>query len=71
MWSDHIQRRFVAKGYLQKEGIDFDEVSAPIARIEKIRFVVALANIKNLSMYQMDVKCAFMNGLLDEEVYVL
>jgi hypothetical protein len=62
--------RLVAKGFLQKEGIDFDEVFAPVARIETIRLVVVLANINNWSMYQMDVKCAFLNGPLEEEVYV-
>lgn len=62
--------RLVAKGFLQKEGIDFDEVFAPVARIETIRLVVGIANIKNWSMYQMDVKCAFLNGPLEEEVYV-
>ncbi|CAJ2632822.1 unnamed protein product [Trifolium pratense] len=62
--------RLVAKGFLQKEGIDFEEVFAPVARIETIRLVVGLANINNWSIYQMDVKCAFLNGPLDEEVYV-
>jgi hypothetical protein len=62
--------RLVAKGFLQKEGIDFDEVFAPVARIETIRLVVGIANINNWSMYQMDVKCAFLNGPLEEEVYV-
>ena len=62
--------RLVAKGFLQKEGIVFDEVFAPVARIETIRLVVGLANINNWQMCQMDVKCAFLNGPLDEEVYV-
>src|SRR3954471_12122129 len=62
--------RLVAKGFLQKEGIDFDEVFAPVARIETIRLVVGLANMNNWHMCQMDVKCAFLNGPLDEEVYV-
>ncbi|GAU34193.1 hypothetical protein TSUD_162940 [Trifolium subterraneum] len=62
--------RLVARGFLQKKGIDFDEVFAPVARIETIRLVVGLANSKNWPMYQMDVKCAFLNGPLTEEVYV-
>ena len=62
--------RLVAKGFLQKEGIDFDEVFAPVARIETIRLVVGLANMNNWHTCQMDVKCAFLNGPLDEEVYV-
>jgi hypothetical protein len=60
--------RLVAKGFLQKEGIDYEEVYAPVARIETIRLVVALANINNWSIHQMDVKCAFLNGPLSEEV---
>ena len=62
--------RLVAKGFLQKEGIDFDEVFAPVARIETIRLVVGLAEINSWHICQMDVKCAFLNGPLDEEVYV-
>ena len=62
--------RLVAKGFLQKEGIDFDEVFAPVSRIETIRLVVGLAEINSWHICQMDVKCAFLNGPLDEEVYV-
>ncbi|GAU36961.1 hypothetical protein TSUD_57390 [Trifolium subterraneum] len=62
--------RLVARGFLQKEGIDFDEVFAPVARIETISLVVGLANSNYRPMYQMDVKCAFLNGPLTEEVYV-
>ena len=62
--------RLVAKGFLQKEGIDFDEVFSPVARIETIRLVVGLAEINSWHICQMDVKCAFLNGPLDEEVYV-
>ncbi|GAU26253.1 hypothetical protein TSUD_224440 [Trifolium subterraneum] len=63
--------RLVVKGFLQKEGIDFNEVFAPVARMETIRLVTALAHHNNWSMHQMDVKCAFLNGPLDEEVYVV
>ena len=62
--------RLVAKGFLQKEGIDFDEVIAPVARIKTIRVVVGLANMNNWNICQMDVKCEFLNGPLDKEVYV-
>src|ERR1044072_8109551 len=62
--------RLVAKGFLQKEGIDFDEVFAPVARHETIWLVVAVANINSWPLYQMDVKSAFLNGPLYEEVYV-
>ncbi|CAJ2661986.1 unnamed protein product [Trifolium pratense] len=63
--------RLVVKGFLQKEGIDFNEVFAPVARMETIRLVTALAHYNRWSMHQMDVKCAFLNGPLEEEVYVV
>ncbi|KAJ9557446.1 hypothetical protein OSB04_012060 [Centaurea solstitialis] len=62
--------RLVAKGYRQQEGIDYDEKFAPVARIEAIRIFLAYATHKNMNVYQMDVKCAFLNGVLQEEVYV-
>nr|GEZ63801.1 Gag-Pol polyprotein [Tanacetum cinerariifolium] len=62
--------RLVAKGYRQDEGIDFEESFAPIARIEAIRIFIANAASKNMTIYQMDVKTAFLNGELKEEVYV-
>ncbi|KAJ9538151.1 hypothetical protein OSB04_030884, partial [Centaurea solstitialis] len=62
--------RLVAKGYHQQEGIDYDETYAPVARIEAIRIFLAYAAHKNMTVYQMDVKCAFLNGVLQEEVYV-
>nr|GEX06616.1 retrovirus-related Pol polyprotein from transposon TNT 1-94 [Tanacetum cinerariifolium] len=60
----------VAKGYRQEEGIDFEESFAPVARIEAIRIFIANAASKNMNIYQMDVKTAFLNGELKEEVYV-
>nr|GEW76147.1 retrovirus-related Pol polyprotein from transposon TNT 1-94 [Tanacetum cinerariifolium] len=62
--------RLVAKGYRQKEGIDFEESFALVARIEAIRIFIANAACKNMTIYQMDVKMAFLNGELKEEVYV-
>ncbi|KAK6152092.1 hypothetical protein DH2020_014727 [Rehmannia glutinosa] len=62
--------RLVAKGYCQEEGIDFDETFAPVARLEAIRMFLAYAAHKNFIVYQMDVKSAFLNGILKEEVYV-
>lgn len=59
------------RGFLQKAGIDFEEVFAPVIQIETIMLVVALENVYKCSMHQMDVKSAFLNGPLDEEVYVL
>ncbi|GJX64554.1 integrase, catalytic region, zinc finger, CCHC-type containing protein [Tanacetum coccineum] len=62
--------RLVTKGYQQEEGIDFEESFAPIARLEAVRMFVAFATHKNIAIFQMDVKTAFLNGLLKEEVYV-
>ncbi|GJX55112.1 retrovirus-related pol polyprotein from transposon TNT 1-94 [Tanacetum coccineum] len=62
--------RLVAKGYRQEEGIDFEESFAPVARIEAIRIFIANAASKNMTIYLMDVKIAFLNGELKEEVYV-
>nr|GEZ56022.1 retrovirus-related Pol polyprotein from transposon TNT 1-94 [Tanacetum cinerariifolium] len=62
--------RLVAKGYQQEEGIDFEESFAPVACIEAIRIFIANFANKNMIIYQMDVKTAFLNGELKEEVYV-
>ena len=62
--------RLVVQGYRQVEGIDFDETFAPVARLEAIRILLAYANHHNIILYQMDVKSAFLNGKLEEEVYV-
>ncbi|GJY34640.1 retrovirus-related pol polyprotein from transposon TNT 1-94 [Tanacetum coccineum] len=62
--------RLVAKGYRQEEGLDFEESFAPVARLEAIKIFLANAATKNITVYQMDVKTAFLNGKLKEEVYV-
>ncbi|GJW08648.1 retrovirus-related pol polyprotein from transposon TNT 1-94 [Tanacetum coccineum] len=62
--------RLVAHGYRQEEGIDFEESFAPVARLEAIRIFLAFAAHMNMVVYQMDVKTAFLNGNLREEVYV-
>lgn len=62
--------RLVAKGYRQQDGIDYDETYAPVARLEAIRMFLVYAAFKNFIVYQMDVKTAFLNGVLKEEVYV-
>ncbi|GKA47825.1 putative ribonuclease H-like domain-containing protein [Tanacetum coccineum] len=62
--------RLVAQGYTQEEGIDYDEVFAPVARIEAIRLFLAYASLKDFVVYQMDVKSAFLYGKIEEEVYV-
>ncbi|GJU71299.1 retrovirus-related pol polyprotein from transposon TNT 1-94 [Tanacetum coccineum] len=62
--------RLVARGYRQEEGIDFEESFAPVARLDAIRIFLAYAAHMNMVVYQMDVKTAFLNGILREEVYV-
>nr|GEW47813.1 Gag-Pol polyprotein [Tanacetum cinerariifolium] len=62
--------RLVAKGYAQEEGIDFEESFAPIARLKAVRIFIAYAARKSFLIFQMDVKMAFLNGPLKEEVYV-
>jgi hypothetical protein len=62
--------RLVCKGYAQIEGIDFEETFAPIARVEEICLLLAYACSKNVKVYQMDVKSFFLNGELEEEVYI-
>ncbi|GJW18050.1 retrovirus-related pol polyprotein from transposon TNT 1-94 [Tanacetum coccineum] len=66
----HIKARLVAKGYAQEEGIDFEESFAPVARLEAVQIFVAYAVHKSFPIYQMDIKMAFLNGPLKEEVYV-
>ncbi|GJV10622.1 putative ribonuclease H-like domain-containing protein [Tanacetum coccineum] len=62
--------RLVAQGHTQEEGIDYDEVFAPVVRIEAIRLFLAYASFKDFIVYQMDVKSAFLYGKIEEEVYV-
>ncbi|WVZ75439.1 hypothetical protein U9M48_023490 [Paspalum notatum var. saurae] len=62
--------RLVAKGYSQVEGIDFGKTFAPVARLEPIRFLLAYASHHDMKLYQMDVKSAFLNGYINELLYV-
>ncbi|GKA02339.1 retrovirus-related pol polyprotein from transposon TNT 1-94 [Tanacetum coccineum] len=62
--------RLVAQGYNQQEGIDYDETYAPVARLESIRILLAYACALDFRLFQMDVKSAFLNGFINEEVYV-
>jgi len=62
--------RLVAQGYNQQEGIDFTETFAPVARLEAIGIMHSFATHKDIKFFQMDVKSAFLNGFIEEEVYV-
>jgi len=62
--------RLIAKGYNQEEGINFDETYAPVARLEAVRLLMAYACMCNFKISPMDVKSAFFNGFLNEEMYV-
>nr|GEU53920.1 retrovirus-related Pol polyprotein from transposon TNT 1-94 [Tanacetum cinerariifolium] len=62
--------RLVAQGYNQKEGIDYDETYAPVARLDSIIILLAYACALDFKLYQMDVKSAFLNDFINEEVYV-
>ena len=60
----------VAQRFHQKEGIDYEETFAPVDHLEAIRILLAFATLKGFKLYQMDVKSAFLNGYIEEEVYV-
>ena len=62
--------RLVVKGYNKMEGVDYDKTFAPVARLEAMRLLIAYAAHKGFKVYQMDVKTTFLNGYLNEEVFV-
>ncbi|GKF04742.1 putative ribonuclease H-like domain-containing protein, partial [Tanacetum coccineum] len=64
------RQKLVTQGYTQEEGIDYDKVFAPVARVESIRLFLAYASFMGFIVYQMDVKSAFLYGSIKEEVYV-
>jgi transposase InsO family protein len=67
---DKYKARLVVKGYRQKEGLDYFDTYSPVTRITSIRMLIAIAALYNLEIHQMDVKTAFLNGDLDEEIYM-
>ena len=65
-----LKARLVAKGYSQQPGVDFHETFAPVARLDTIRTIIAVAAQKGWLLYQLDIKSAFLNGKLEEDIYV-
>jgi len=63
---DKYKARLVAKGYAQQYGVDYNEVFAPVARLDTIRLMLALAAQKGWTIYKLDVKSAFLHGVLNE-----
>jgi len=66
----HKKARLVAKGFSQVEGLDFGETFAPVVRLEAIRILLVYASIHNIKLFQMDVKSAFLNGYINDIVYI-
>ena len=67
---DKYKARLVAKGYRQKEGLDYFDTYSPVSRITSIRMLIAIASLYSMEIHQMDVKTGFLNGELDEEIYM-
>ena len=67
---EKYKARLVIKGYKQKEGLDYFDTYSPVTRITSIRMILAIAALRNLEVHQMDVETAFLNGDLEEEIYM-
>jgi hypothetical protein len=67
---DKYKARFMARGFSQQEGEDYDETFAPVAKYNSIRAIISLAASVGWSLHQMDVKTALLNGVIEEEVYI-
>jgi hypothetical protein len=67
---EKYKARYVARGFSQKEGVDYEETFAPVARYTSIKAVISLASIMVWRIHQMDAKTTFLNGVIEEEVYI-
>ena len=67
---DKYKARLVIKGYKQREGLDYFDTYSPMTRINSIKMILAVAALRNLEVHQMDVKTTFLNGDLEEEIYM-
>ena len=67
---DKYKARLVVKGYRQKEGLNYFDTYSPVTRITSIRMLIALAAVHDIKIHQMDVKTTFLNGELEEEIYM-
>ena len=68
--TDKYKVRLVVKGYKQKEGVDYFDTYSPVTRITSIRMLMDIAVLHNLEIHQMDVKSTFLNGELNDEIYM-
>ena len=69
--SPSIKARLVAKGYRQVQGVDYDETFSPVAKLKSVRIMLAIAAFYDYEFQQMDVKIAFFNGYLKEQLYMM
>ena len=67
---EKFKERFVARGFSQKEGMDYEDTFAPVERYTSIRTIMEIASMMKWSLHQMDVKTPFLNGVIEEEVYI-
>jgi hypothetical protein len=67
---EKYKARFVVRGFSQKEGVDYEETFSPVTRYTSIRTIISLASVMGWRLHQMDVKTTFLNGVIEEEVYI-